>query len=73
VLDLLDKFLAYYLLHWIEVCSLLGDLRNALLSVANMHRILLVCYQLHSIGKTGNLRGNIEGWNSIKEGNEPPQ
>ncbi|KAJ7328017.1 hypothetical protein DFH08DRAFT_1026097, partial [Mycena albidolilacea] len=29
VMELLEKFLSKHLLHWIEVCSLLGDLRNA--------------------------------------------
>ncbi|KAF7333332.1 WD40 repeat-like protein [Mycena venus] len=41
VLDLLNKVVPHHLLHWIEVCSLLGDLQNALLSVATVHQVLL--------------------------------
>jgi hypothetical protein len=48
VMELLDKFLSQHLLHWIEVCSLLGDLRNALLSVTKMH-LLMVCEDLFLI------------------------
>ncbi|KAJ7435852.1 WD40-repeat-containing domain protein, partial [Mycena latifolia] len=42
ILDALDKFCSEHLLHWVEVCSLLGELRQALLSVGDLHRILLV-------------------------------
>ncbi|KAJ6580096.1 hypothetical protein DFH09DRAFT_1444506 [Mycena vulgaris] len=37
----LDKFCSEHLLHWIEVCSLLGELRQALLSVGELYRDLL--------------------------------
>jgi hypothetical protein len=43
VIELLEEFLSQHLLHWIEVCSLLGDLRNALLGVTNTHQLLMVC------------------------------
>jgi hypothetical protein len=43
VMELLEEFLSQHLLHWIEVSSLLGDLRNALLGVTNMHQLLMVC------------------------------
>ncbi|KAJ7610125.1 WD40-repeat-containing domain protein, partial [Roridomyces roridus] len=36
LLGLLDTFVDQHLLHWIEVCSLLGDLRSALISVAKL-------------------------------------
>ncbi|KAJ7327974.1 WD40-repeat-containing domain protein, partial [Mycena albidolilacea] len=39
--ELLEEFLSQHLLHWIEVSSLLGDLRNALLGVTNMHQHLM--------------------------------
>ncbi|KAJ7446349.1 hypothetical protein FB451DRAFT_1104070, partial [Mycena latifolia] len=41
ILNALDKFCSEHLLHWVEVCSLLGELRQALLSVGDLHRILL--------------------------------
>jgi hypothetical protein len=49
VMELLDNFLSKHLLNWIEVCSLLGDLRNALLGVTNMHQLLMVCEDLFLI------------------------
>ncbi|KAF7340443.1 WD40 repeat-like protein [Mycena venus] len=36
VLGALDQFCAEHLLHWIEVCSLLGELRSALHSVGDL-------------------------------------
>jgi hypothetical protein len=49
VMELLEEFLSKHLLHWIEVSSLLGDLRNALLGVTNMHQLLVVCEDLFPI------------------------
>ncbi|KAJ7610090.1 quinon protein alcohol dehydrogenase-like superfamily [Roridomyces roridus] len=40
LLGLLDTFVDQHLLHWIEVCSLLGDLRSALTSVAKLSAVL---------------------------------
>ncbi|KAJ7751519.1 WD40-repeat-containing domain protein, partial [Mycena maculata] len=40
LLQLLQNFCEQHLLHWIEVCSLMGELRNVILSVADVHRIL---------------------------------
>jgi hypothetical protein len=48
-MELLDKFLSKHLLNWIEVCSLLEDLRNALLGVTNMHQFFMVCENLFLI------------------------
>ncbi|KAJ7924684.1 hypothetical protein B0H13DRAFT_1601442, partial [Mycena leptocephala] len=42
LLDLLESFCEHHLLHWIEVCSLLGELRGVLLSVTEVVRTLLV-------------------------------
>ncbi|KAJ7130432.1 hypothetical protein C8R44DRAFT_613947 [Mycena epipterygia] len=44
LLNLLKEFCEKYLLYWIEVCSLLGELRNALLSVAAVYQALLVIF-----------------------------
>jgi len=44
LLDLLKEFVSKYLLYWVEVCSLLGDLRNALISLDAARRALAVCY-----------------------------
>jgi hypothetical protein len=46
MIELLEEFLSQHLLHWIEVCSLLGNLRNALVGVTNMHQLLMVCEDL---------------------------
>ncbi|KAJ7080253.1 WD40-repeat-containing domain protein [Mycena epipterygia] len=40
LLHALDTFISNHVLHWMEVCSLLGEVRNALLSVADMCRLL---------------------------------
>ena len=42
VLKLLGDFCSNHLLHWIEVCSLLGYLRNALQMLASVHACLEV-------------------------------
>jgi hypothetical protein len=44
LLDLLKDFCEQHLLHWIEVCSLLGELRGVLLSVAEVLPTLLVIF-----------------------------
>jgi hypothetical protein len=42
LLDLLESFCEHHLLHWIEVCSLLGELRSVLMSVTEVVQTLLV-------------------------------
>jgi hypothetical protein len=39
----LEEFCSESLLHWVEVCSLLGDLRNALLGLDVVCRLVSVC------------------------------
>ncbi|KAJ7112463.1 WD40-repeat-containing domain protein, partial [Mycena epipterygia] len=41
LLELLKDFCEQHLLHWIEVSSLFGELRSALLSAGDVHRTLL--------------------------------
>ena len=41
--DLLKNFCTKYLLYWVEVCSLLGELRNALAGLNATQEFLLVC------------------------------
>jgi hypothetical protein len=48
VLQLLGYFCSNHLLHWIEVCSLLGYLRNALQMLTSVHACLLVSVYLSS-------------------------
>lgn len=48
LLDLAKEFSTKYLLWWVEVCSLLGDLRNALLSLNTAKRALSVRHTLSS-------------------------
>ena len=43
LVDLLKEFCTKYLLYWIEVCSLLGELRNALVGLGAVNGFLLVC------------------------------
>jgi NACHT domain len=49
LIDLLKEFCSEGLLYWVEVCSLLGDLRSALLALDNARRALAVrhlgCYE----------------------------
>jgi NACHT domain len=42
LVDLLNQFCSRYLLYWVEICSLLGDLRNLLLSLDNARKALAV-------------------------------
>jgi len=42
LVDLLKEFCTKYLLYWIEVCSLLGELRNTLVSLHSAKEFLLV-------------------------------
>ena len=42
LLQLLQQFVDTSLLHWIEVCSLLGELRGAIIALDNTHRVLKV-------------------------------
>jgi hypothetical protein len=44
LLDLLREFCSKKLLYWIEVCSLLGELRNALLSLNSVQMAISVRY-----------------------------
>lgn len=44
LLDLSRQICSEHLLHWLEVCSLLGDLRNALVSLDTAQRAIAVCY-----------------------------
>jgi hypothetical protein len=44
LVDLLKEFCSDGLLYWVEVCSVLGDLRSALLSLDNARRALAVCH-----------------------------
>ena len=43
LLDLLQQICLEHLLHWVEVCSLLGDLRNVLVSLDTAQRAMTVC------------------------------
>jgi hypothetical protein len=43
LLPLLKEFCFKYLLYWIEVCSLLGELRNALIALHDTQQFLRVC------------------------------
>jgi hypothetical protein len=40
---LMKEFCSKYLLYWIEVCSLLGELRNALVALNDVQKFLAVC------------------------------
>ena len=42
LLDLLKEFCFKNLLHWLEVCSLLGELRGALLALHAAQQVLAV-------------------------------
>ncbi|KAF7985636.1 hypothetical protein HWV62_2145 [Athelia sp. TMB] len=42
ILSLLDFFCSEYLLFWVEVCSLLGDLRNQLILLDDVQKVLAV-------------------------------
>jgi hypothetical protein len=42
LLNLIQEFCAKYLLYWIEVCSLVGELRNALLALDSIKGFLVV-------------------------------
>jgi NACHT domain len=44
LVNLLKEFCSEGLLYWVEVCSVLGDLRSALLSLDNARRALAVCH-----------------------------
>ena len=43
LVNLLRKFCTEYLLYWVEVCSLLGELRNTLVGLNATQEFLLVC------------------------------
>jgi hypothetical protein len=43
LLVLMQEFCSKYLLYWIEVCSLLGELRNALIALHDAQQFLAVC------------------------------
>ena len=43
LVDLLKEFCSTYLLYWVEVCSLLGELRNTLVGLHAAKEFLLVC------------------------------
>jgi NACHT domain len=44
LLDLLEDFCKSHLLHWVEVCSLLGELRNVLVALKTVQQSLLVSF-----------------------------
>jgi hypothetical protein len=46
VLELLEEFCSKYMLYWIEVCSLMGELRNALFSLNAARRALIVSFHI---------------------------
>jgi hypothetical protein len=46
LLSLVEEFCSKYLLFWVEVCSLLGELRNALLALDAAQVALRVCYPI---------------------------
>jgi hypothetical protein len=48
LLDLLKEFSLKQLLHWLEVCSLLGELRNALLALDAAQKALDVCHSVYN-------------------------
>jgi hypothetical protein len=43
LLSMLDKFCHNYLLYWVEVCCLTGNLRGALTASKAVHQLLVVC------------------------------
>jgi hypothetical protein len=45
-LSMLDEFCHNHLLHWVEVCSLLGNLQGALIASTAVHHLLAVCLSL---------------------------
>jgi hypothetical protein len=46
LLDLVKEFCSKYLLYWVEVCSLLGELRNALITLHDARQFLVVGYSV---------------------------
>ena len=46
LLDLLKAFVSTRLLYWVEVCSLLGELRSAILALNTTQKALVVSYSL---------------------------
>jgi len=48
LLDLLKEFSSKQLLYWLEVCSLLGELRNALLALDAAQKALVVCHSVYN-------------------------
>ena len=42
LLDMLNEFCNVYLLYWVEACSLMGDLRSALIALRDLHHLLAV-------------------------------
>jgi hypothetical protein len=44
LLNLVEEFCSKYLLYWVEVCSLLGELRSALLALDAAQTALRVCF-----------------------------
>jgi hypothetical protein len=48
ILNALEVFCEKYLLFWVEVCSLLGDLQGALAALKSIHKLLSVCLVLFS-------------------------
>jgi len=48
LLDLVKEFCSKYLLYWVEVCSLLGELRNALIALQDAKQFLDVCCSILS-------------------------
>jgi hypothetical protein len=44
ILNSLEEFCSKYLLYWVEVCSLLGDLRGALVGLDEVQKALIVSF-----------------------------
>jgi hypothetical protein len=44
ILDAVEEFSSTYLLYWIEVCSLLGELRSGILALDAAQQALVVCH-----------------------------
>jgi hypothetical protein len=50
IVNSLEEFCSKYLLYWVEVCSLLGDLRGALIGLDEAQKALIVSHPMSSQG-----------------------
>jgi hypothetical protein len=48
LMNMLDEFCHNHLLYWVEACSLMGNLRGALIASKVVHHLLAVCLSLFS-------------------------